>query len=57
MIATCLGNPTLNLRHSTYQNGGFHLKGYGLPCSSHFYMVLNKIQPQIIDIEIRPELI
>jgi ABC-type sugar transport system ATPase subunit len=33
------------------------IKGYGLPCSSHFYTVLNKIQPQIIDIEIRPEFV
>ncbi len=57
MVATCLGNPALNLHHGTYQNGGFHLTGQSLPCSSHFYTVLNKIQPQIIDIEIRPEFV
>jgi multiple sugar transport system ATP-binding protein len=57
MVATFLGNPTMNLRYGTYQNGGFHLKGQRLPCPSHFYTVLNKIQSQTIDIGIRPEFI
>ncbi len=57
MVATFLGNPAMNLLHSTYQNGVFHFKGQSIPCPSHFCTVFNKAQSQNVDIGIRPEFI
>jgi multiple sugar transport system ATP-binding protein len=57
MVATFLGNPAMNLLHSTYQNGQFHFKDQSLPCPSQLQSVLNRTQSQTVDIGIRPEFI
>jgi multiple sugar transport system ATP-binding protein len=57
MVATFLGNPAMNLLHSTYQNGVFHLKDQSIPCPPHLQAVLNDLQSQTVDIGIRPEFI
>ena len=57
IVATFLGNPAMNLLHSTYQHGIFHFKDQSIPCPSHLHAVLNKTQSQIVDIGIRPEFI
>jgi multiple sugar transport system ATP-binding protein len=57
MVASFLGNPAMNLLHSTYQNGLFHFKDQSLPCPAQLQSVLNGSQSQTVDIGIRPEFI
>jgi multiple sugar transport system ATP-binding protein len=57
MVATFLGNPAMNLLHSTYKAGIFYFKGHSIPCPSHLQTLLNKTQSQIVNIGIRPEFI
>jgi multiple sugar transport system ATP-binding protein len=57
MVATFLGNPAMNLLHSTYQDGAFHLKEQNIPCPPHLHSALKGTQTQTVDIGIRPEFI
>lgn len=57
MVATFLGNPPMNLLHSTYKAGTLYFKGQSIPCPSHLQVLLNKTRSQIINIGIRPECI
>ena len=57
MVATFLGNPAMNLLHSTYEGGIFHFKDQSIPCPSHLQAVLNRSQSQTVEIGIRPEFI
>lgn len=55
MIATFLGNPPMNIFHSTYMDEGFQLGGQSLPCPLEIQQKLQPTQGQRFDLGIRPE--
>jgi multiple sugar transport system ATP-binding protein len=57
MVASFLGNPAMNLLHSTYQNGAFHFKSQNIACPLYLQNALKNTPTQTVDIGIRPEFI
>jgi multiple sugar transport system ATP-binding protein len=55
MVATFLGNPSMNILQATYDGSAFQVNGQSIPCTEQMRTQLQPRQGQGFDLGIRPE--